>query len=236
VGQRGRIQWVPLVGGLALALAIRPHLAGVLAFAVLVAEWTARKSTPRQVVQVLLVSALSVSLLVVALRTLGLSRPDPGEFEAFVMQAAHQSNDGGSAFERSSGLAAAIPMAFVNTLVRPLVIEANNPMVLASSIEMMAFWGLVFARRRQLAAMMRSWQTNRLLRMMVPFALFYILMIGVTFQNFGIIARQRTLVMPALLVVLAGLPAAEVRRKVTHLRRSWTQPTAMASIPSARAQ
>jgi hypothetical protein len=45
-------------------------------------------------------------------------------------------------------------------------------------------------------------------------------MIGLTFQNMGLIARQRTLVMPALLMVAAGTMPT-VSRRVNRVRKTW---------------
>jgi hypothetical protein len=102
-------------------------------------------------------------------------------------------------------------------------------MALVSSLEMVAFWALAIRFRRRLWSVLRSWRTSRLLRLVIPFALFYILMIGISFQNLGIIARQRALVMPALLLVLAEVSAAQTRRVAVASpqrgRRLWNTPT-----------
>jgi hypothetical protein len=234
VGRAERIHWIPMVSGLALAMAIRPHLAGVLAVSMCVAEWAARGWTARRLTQAVLASALAVWLLVVAFDLLGLASADSDVLQAFVLDTAAQTNQGGSAFERAGHLITALPMAFVNILCRPFVTEAHNPMALVSSLEMMAFWVLVIRNRRQLWSVLRSSRINRLLRFAIPFSLLYILMIGLTFQNFGIIARQRALVMPALLLVLAAaVPAARTQRgKVTQFRRGWRDPAPTPSLAS----
>jgi len=229
VGRAERIHWIPMIGGLALAMAIRPHLAGLLAVSICVAEWASRGWTVRRIAQSVLASALAIWLLVVALDLLGLAGADFDGLQAFVSDTARRTNQGGSAFARGGSLAAAIPMAFVNILCRPFVTEVHNPMALVSSLEMMAFWALAIRFRRRLWSVLRSWRTSRLLRLVIPFALFYILMIGISFQNLGIIARQRALVMPALLLVLAEVSAAQTRRVAVaspqRRRRLWNTPT-----------
>jgi hypothetical protein len=211
--------------GFGLALAVRPHLAGVLAVSACVAEWSAREWTARHLGQSVVASALMIWLLVTAFGLLGLSATDSDALEAYVLHTAQQTNIGGSAFDRSDSLLASVPMAFVNILCRPLITEVHSPMALASSLEMMAFWGIVLINARHLRPVLRSWRFNRLLRFAIPFTLLYILMLGLTFQNSGIIARQRTLVMPMLLVVLAAVPIAETRRlRVRQTRRVWRTP------------
>jgi hypothetical protein len=221
VGRGERLYWVPMICGCALALAIRPHVAGVIAISACVAEWTSRDWTLRRMAQSLVASAAALWLITSALGQLGLGGADLDTVHTFVLHAGQQTNQGGSSFERA-GLAAAIPMAFVNTLWRPFITEANSPMALVTSLEMLLFWGLALRNARNLRSVGRSWRSNRLLRFAIPFALLYVLMIGLTFQNFGIIARQRALVMPALLLVFATAPAARIRRvQRTPTRRVW---------------
>ena len=174
VGRAERIHWVPMISGLVLALAIRPHVAGVLVVSTCVAEWAARGWTPRRAAQSVLASALAVWLLVVAFGLLGLASADSDVLEEFVLDTAQQTNQGGSAFERSGSFATAVPMAFVNILGRPFVTEAHTPMALVSSLEMVAFWVIVIGNRRQLRSVLQSWRNNRLLRFVIPFSMLYV--------------------------------------------------------------
>jgi hypothetical protein len=219
VGRSERIHWVPLVSGLTLAMSVRPHLAGVLAVSMCVAEWCAREWTLRRMFQSVAAGALMVWLVGVAFSLLGLSGARADGFETYVLQTAGQTNTGGSSFERSESLVSAVPMAFVNILARPFITEANNAMALASSVEMLALWGIIFTHRRTLGSVLRSWRMNRLVRFAMPFTLLYILMIGITFQNSGIIARQRTLVIPMVLLMIAAVPVAVTRRTSSAPRR-----------------
>jgi hypothetical protein len=232
VGRGERIHWLPMVAGLALALAIRPHVAGVLVVSACVAEWAARGWTTRRIAQTVLVSGLAIWLLSAALGLLGLAGADADGFRAFVLDRADVTNQGGSAVGRAGSLVAAVPMAFVNILFRPFITEANGSTALASSLEMMVFWVLVGWNRNRIWSVVSSWRLNRLLRFAIPFSLLYILMIGLTFQNLGIIARQRALVMPALLLMLVAAPAPRTRSvRAMRARRLWRTP-ALASARS----
>ena len=235
VGRHGRIRWVPMIAGLALALVIRPHVAGVLAVSTCVAEWTSARWTPQRVIQSILTGTLTIWLLMKAFGLLGLESVDYGSIESFMLHSAGQSNQGGSAFDRTDSPLIAVPMAFVNILFRPFMTEANSGMALVSSIEMMIFWGLVILNVRNIPTTIRMWGTNRFVRFAVPFMLLYILMIGLTFQNLGIIARQRTLVMPALLLILAVVPAMRDRRRstVARSRRLWLDSSPAPSLTSS---
>jgi hypothetical protein len=237
VGRGERIHWLPIGAGFALALAIRPHLAAVLAVAACVAEWTSRDWTFRRVVQSLFASAVALWLMTSALDLLGLGGADLDAVQAFVVHAGEQTNQGGSSFERGD-MVTAIPLSFVNILFRPFVTEATSAMALVSSVEMMLFWALALRNVFAARVMFQSWRSNRLLRFAVPFALLYVLMIGLTFQNFGIIARQRSLVMPALLLLFAATPSVSPRRTAvrpaaTPMRRVWGKAPAAASLARA---
>ena len=233
VGRGERIRWFTLAAGLALAMGIRPHLAGVLAVSVCVAEWTRREWTFARMVQTMLASAVALWVVISSLDLLGLGGANLDTMEAFIVHTAGQTNQGGSAFEKAS-MATAIPMAFVTMLCRPLITEANSAMALVSSLEMMVFWVLVFRYGRSLPSLLRLWQSNRLLRFAIPFTLLYVLMLGITFQNLGIIARQRALVMPALLLLLAMSQAHRASyAPVPQSRRVWRDPARQPKLASS---
>jgi hypothetical protein len=227
-----------MVAGLALATTIRPHVAAVLAVSTCLAEWTTRGWTTRRMAQSAVASVLAVWFFSSALGQLGLAQADLGSLRAFMTRTGELTNQGGSAFVPADNIATAIPMAFVNVLFRPFITEVSSGMALLTSLELIGFWALVCWFINNLRPMMRSWQANRFLRFGMFFAGLYILMIGVTFQNFGIIARQRTLVMPAVLLVLAAPVVAAPRR--LHLvasRRVWHRPAERsAHAPTAVAQ
>jgi hypothetical protein len=234
VGLRDRTRWMPLASGLGLALAVRPHLAGVLAVSICIAEWAARGWTIRRILQAAVASVLALWLLTVALGMLGLTGAGFSGMNDFLLDTATQTNQGGSSFERADSLPVAIPMAFVNILFRPFITEARSPMALASSLEMMALWAIAIYNRRQVQQTLRLWRTSRLLRFAIPFALLYVLMIGLAFQNLGIIARQRALVMPALLILVAAAPAARTQHAAARPpRRAWSVQTRVPSTFSA---
>ncbi len=94
-----------------------------------------------------------------------------------------------------------LPLAVLTVLFRPFPFEAHNAQALASSLEgafLLAFF--VFAAPRVLAGLKRSWR-----RPFVVLCVTYSLLFIVAFSaigNFGIIARQRSLVYPFVIVLL----------------------------------
>ena len=84
---------------------------------------------------------------------------------------------------------------------------------------------------------LRAWQQNRLLRFAIPFTFLYVLMIGLTFQNVGIIARQRALVMPMLLLMFVAAPGQGAQSIVRPRprRRVWGSEASPSLAPAGAA-
>jgi hypothetical protein len=211
VGVRGAPSWAGLVGGLALAGAIRPHVAAVLALSVAIAETMRRSNRQvrgRNVLNLFLTAVLAAIAVRFGLSRLGLGDADlEGIQENFEFRATHTER-GGSNIGHTGGVLA-IPMAVINVLFRPFPWEARGAMIL-SSAEVVLFWALVYRNRKAFLPVLKQWRTNRFFVVAAPFALGMTLMYGLAFANLGIIARQRIVILP-FLVALIAIPA---RRQV----------------------
>jgi hypothetical protein len=95
-----------------------------------------------------------------------------------------------------------IPQALANTLFRPYVWEASSALLAISAAEILVLIALVIWRRRALWASLRGWRTHRLIGFCIVFVILYGLMLGYSMSNVGIIARQRVLLLPMLLLLL----------------------------------
>jgi hypothetical protein len=118
---------------------------------------------------------------------------------------------GGSEVEAATVGLAGIPIALVNILLRPFPWEARNLMMLITAIEIAAFWGIVWFRRRTLLHALRHWRHDRLLRVAIPFILLYAITLGMVMGNMGIIARQRIFLFPFLFLLLEAVPRPAAR-------------------------
>lgn len=219
VGRSGRIAWLPYLTGLALAFLVRPHVAVVLAASTGVAYWLGswRRLTPRRLVEGLALALLIAWTTSRMLGQFGLVDADLEGIREFVERRAAYTLVGGSSLESTpSGLSMA-PLAFVNIWMRPLPWDVHNVMSLISGLEVMTLWILVAWRRRGLRAVARGWRRHRLLRFALPFLLAYTLMIGMTFGNLGIIARQRTPLFPFFFLMVTAAPV--VARSLERRRR-----------------
>lgn len=149
---------------------------------------------------------------------LGVDTITPESVSAAINESAGQTVGGGSEFTpfpiRSP--LDVIP-ATVTVLFRPFVWEAHNPQVVVTAVEGMFMLLLLLASWRRLRAV------PSMLRKVpyVTFSLVYTALFVFAFSgfaNFGILARQRSLILPFLLVLLA-LPAVEAKGHRRHVRK-----------------
>lgn len=210
VGKRERIQWLLLVPGLLLATAIRPHVAATMVLVMALAQWLSvgkTKLTLWRTAQGVALALLAFVVVQNALTQLGLEDADTEGVQEFIAKRTLLATGGGSAIDAPSGGLATVPMAFVNILMRPFPWEAHNPQALVASLELVVLWAVVWRRRRRIWTVLRhGWRSDRFLRFALPMAAAYALLIGLVFGNLGIIARQRILVFPFLLVLLEAVP------------------------------
>ena len=203
VGRRGTMEWRALLGGLFIAFAIRPHVAMIFALSLAVAEFL--RQGPRGT-RGKLVTGLAVAvLLAISVRTglsqLGLADADLEGIEEFFEHRSFSTEQGGSRIYRARG-PLAIPVAFMNVFLRPFPWEATGIQIL-SGAEIWFFWGMLFSYRRGLGAVKRIWRTNRFTVLAAPLGMSLAMLYGLAFANLGIIARQRVLVLPFVVSLLA---------------------------------
>jgi hypothetical protein len=203
-----------LIGaGLVLAANIRPHVAGMLALALVLAVLLGKplerfRGSPKR--PVMLVAALGGAAFVLATFAatfqVGIDA-DLGQTDigGFLEDVSEQTAGGGSQIE---GVAittpSRLPLAIITVLFRPLLHEGTNLQVLVSALEGTAMLGVVIWKMPQI------WRNRRLLRRNAYMTLcfFYTggFIIGFSaFQNLGILARQRVQLLPFFLALVVGL-------------------------------
>lgn len=227
VGREGRIRWPTFLAGLGIAFALRPHVAGVLALAAAGAHWLQswRRPSPRRIAEAVLAAVLAIVVLSGMSAQLGFEADLEGVQEYIEHRSAFTERGGSQIGAAPSGLTA-IPMAFVNTWMRPFLWEAHNVMALLSALELTILWVLVLRNRRYLRRALAGWWGDRLLAFAVPLLFGYTTMIGLTFANLGIIARQRTPIFAFLILIVLG----GGRMAVARTRASWSRPPPMPGV------
>ena len=226
VGQRGALALLA-TGALGTAL-IRPHVAVLLFAALLVAQLFRPAST--QVTGILSkfggIVVLGAAAWFLASQSAELLGTDDFSWQAVsesLQMAAGRTTVGGSEFtplpvESPLGF----PAAALSVLFRPFPWEASNAQMLGQSLEGLFLLALTvwsWPRLRRLPGILRR-------NPYVVFALLYTVSFIVAFSgfaNFGILARQRVLMLPFFLVLLA-LPAVSRRNDRDHDRLEGREP------------
>jgi hypothetical protein len=197
-----------LAAGAVGASLIRPHVA-VLLFASLLVAQLFRPATS-QATGILLkiggVAVMGVAAWVLTQQSAAFLGTEDISLEGIsstLAEADRRSTQGGSAFTPvSMSNPLGFPAAAVTVLFRPFPFEAHNLQMLMTSVEGVFLLGLTIAswpRLRRLPSLLRH-------NPYVVFALVYVTGFIVAFSsfgNFGILARQRVLMLPFFLVLLA---------------------------------
>lgn len=207
---RGRegIHWPFLALGFALIFAVRPQIAAVVALCLVLAQWFAgdQRWTLYRVLQGVAVVVLGIWMISRVMLTLGAEEIALGTVGEYLEYRGSIKDYRGSYVEVAEVGLAGIPIAIGNILFRPLPWEAANVMALGSALEIWGLWILVWFRRRNAWASLRSWRADRLIAFSLFFTLIYTISLGMVAYNLGIIARQRIFLFPFLFVLLEAVP------------------------------
>jgi hypothetical protein len=202
--------WI-LAAGCAGCALVRPHVA-LFVVAGLGVAYVVRPSrpTPGVLGKTLGVGALLVVSLVVAAQVRSFFEIDdfsPDSISETLTSAQDRSTGGGSAFTPVKiGGPQDLPLAFATVLLRPFPHEARNAQSAASAVEGLGLLVLLVRsvrRWRQLGAGVRR---HAYLVAAGTFVLLFVYAFA-SIGNFGILARQRTQVLPFLFVLLSLAPA-----------------------------
>jgi len=206
--------------GLLGAAVVRPHFAGFMAIALAIAYIIKRPSPSlRQLAPV--AKALSLIVVVLAaglilryterfLENSGLpiegGLTSVGTVANALDEASANTQQGGSEFEATDlGSPAGIAMTFGTVLFRPLPTEAGNAQALLAAAESSALLLIVVVRFRWVTSAVRSMRQQPYIAFLAAYAVGGILALS-SVANFGILARQRSLIMPAVFVLLSVPP------------------------------
>lgn len=215
--------WLPLIviGAVGISL-VRPHVA-VLVFAALLVAQLFRPASQLSLgvlSKVAGVAVLAAAAFVLATQSAGFLGIDDLSTQAVVDELAEaglQTQMGGSAFNPiplNSPLG--VPTAIATMLYRPFPWDGGNFQMVLQGIEGLFLLGLTVLALPRMVAVWGIAKRSTYLVFCVVYTLAYILAFS-QFGNFGIVARQRVLMLPFFLVLLA-LPALAERRTIRATR------------------
>lgn len=218
VGRGDRIRWALFGTGLFLVAAVRPQVAAIVLFSVILAQWLSFGGgwNLQRAVQGILILGIGLAGIWYLSQSLGIEEFDIEGIESYVASNPARSATGSTNVETVSLGWKGIPLAMVNVLFRPFPWEVTNMMVLLSSLEVVGLWAIVFWRRRNLLHALRHWKSDRLVRFSLIFVLVYAIAFGMLVINLGVIARQRVLLFPLLFILVEAVPyaaRARIRRR-----------------------
>lgn len=207
--------------------AVRPHVAAIFGVA-MGAAFALRRSagrggTTRKILGLILL-AIVAGILMNQLQTFfGIQSPLDAQ-EVFD-ETSRRSGQGGSKFTPAQPTSpAAFPWAIITVLFRPFIFEAGSAAGLVTALEgtvlMMLFvWNLPRLARLPGAMIQRPF---------VGYAVIYAVVFAFAFSavsNFGILARQRTQLIPIIVLVLAipVAPSLRSRREAERAKRPMFQ-------------
>jgi hypothetical protein len=215
-----------LVGTLAGSF-VRPHVALLLVIAFAVALVIGRRQTrpgavtPGSVGKIAGLVVILVLGSVLATRTADLLKANDvgSSVDAALLQNSTRTSQGGSAFHAPNPKN---PIGYVEAAVtvvfRPFPIEAHGLESIASSIEGLFLLALALASWRRLASIPRQLRGSPYTMLAIAYMLMFVFAFG-TIANFGILARERSQLMPFVFVLLC-VPLVPKATRATRVRRS----------------
>ena len=233
--------------GLGLTALIRPHVALML-FAALAVAFLVNKSknpSPLNPLAKLLGAAVlivgGVVLAKVTAHFFGIQSLDANSIQQVLNQnaintgAASQGQVGqfGSSGATSVSLSpASIPKDIYYVLIRPLPFQAHGVTQLASSLENLFLAGLLVTSWRRLTSAFMSMRRRPYLLLAALYSLMWIVLFA-SIGNLGILARERTSLLPLLLVLVSWPAARRAPETSRHTIEAGVAPAPLAEAESA---
>jgi hypothetical protein len=211
---RRRSATLYLAIGLAGVFAVRPHMA-LLSIAGLTLGYVLRRgathgqvalSKVRTVLGLCMIGVVTLLAIRQVSAFFGIDEFNLDTATDTLEQSGGQTAGGGSEFEGGGTSLRNLPMNIVTVLFRPFAFEVNNIQALLAALEgtlLLVLFVLALPRLRSIPRRLRK---QPYITYCVTYAILFCYMFA-SFQNFGILARQRVLVFPVVLALLC-LPLA----------------------------
>ncbi len=204
-----------LIQGLLLGFAggwvlwvVRPHLLALVTiasgFAYIVGMFRPRdpsKGVATRTIGLVVIAVLVAFTVGQGMKFLGMKDLSLNSVEQTLNTQAQQTGEGGSSFDNGGDYLSPVnlPRGFATVLLRPFPWEAGSPLGLVASLETVILAGALIVRFSSIrTSLSRGRET--------PFLLYCWVLTILYAMTFGILVRQRSLVLPALFVLLAVRP------------------------------
>ncbi|MFM7224732.1 MAG: hypothetical protein ACKO1Y_04755 [Actinomycetota bacterium] len=208
---RGRLLHGLLVAfpGAWLVWVVRAHLLGIAVLAAALAYIigrSGRRATTEgslfKPIGMILVALIAVFAVSQGAKALGVDALSLDSIQSELEATQTSTSQGGSKFESSVSLSPLqLPAAAVTVLIRPVPWEVETPNQILASIEGLALVGFMVYRRHSLAMSLRRLRVQPFLLYCWTLTITYVMLFQ-AFGNFGLLVRQRSIVLPALYLLL----------------------------------
>lgn len=209
-------QAVPLaLGGGVLLYLIRPHLLALVTVAAAVPYFVGRvradglRSFSARPVGMVILGLLVVFTVTAGTRFIGLENLSIDSVEEQLDETTVSTSYGGSTYSTGGNSLTNplfLPTGFVTVLFRPFLWEATSLFQMLAAIESSVLLWLVFHRFASVRLAVRRCRREPFLLYCIMLLIFYSAAFS-SLANFGLLTRQRSLVLPALYALIALAPA-----------------------------
>jgi hypothetical protein len=226
---------VALPGGW-LVYNVRAHLLGLTAIALAFAYVLGRRRRiaaegaslfrPIGIVFVVLIAAFAVTQ---GAKQLHIAALTPDSIQAELQATSASTTQEGSAFNTNVSLSPLhLPQDAITVLLRPFPWEVQSKNQILASLEGMALVAFMILRRKSIALSLRKLREVPFLFYAWILTLLYVLLFQ-AFGNFGLLVRERSIVLPAMYVLLALDVKLANRKRPVH---PWEEEEAALRVPA----
>lgn len=219
--------------GVAGAAAFRPHIGAMLAISMLLpfVFSTMKGGWMTMSARILLLPVLAGSTYFMARQAQSFVSEGPNDLASTtgVLEREHTiTAEGGSTFNQGTSL----PTRIIESpflLFRPFPWEVHNLMAAVSSVEGMGLAFLVFRKRREFWPVVRAWR-QPYIGFILGYTFVFAIIFSAAISNFGIIARERMMLFPVVLMLFcARLPSKSIigspaLQRYPRVRSRWSAP------------
>lgn len=201
-----------------LTFTVRAHLFGLAALAMAFAYLFGRqrktattKSSLARPIGAVIVVGLAAFAVIQGAQRLHIATLSPSAIQNELQATSTSTTQGHSGFNTNVSLSPLhLPQDAITVLLRPFPWEVQSKNQILASLEGMALVAFMFVRRKSIALSLRMVREAPFLFYAWILTLLYVLLFQ-AFGNFGLLVRERSIVLPALYVLLS-LDASRARR------------------------
>jgi Uncharacterised nucleotidyltransferase len=224
---------------------VRPHLLAMVTVAAAVAYFMGRVRGGNKGPDAKFMASRTIGLIIVAFfviftvsqgaEFLGIKELSLTSVEQQLDDQSARSAQGGSHFDNGGDYLSPInlPRGAATVLLRPFPWETDSPFQLLASLESALLAGLIVIRLSSLRSSLTNARTTPFLMYCWVLTVLYAATFA-SFANFGLLVRQRSLVLPALFVLLSVNPVLE-RAQARRREPGAPDPPAVEPVASTRA-